>query len=104
MRIAVAASPKVAIATLEAINASTHELVRIFSQPDRPAGRGRLLEATPVSQWAKAHDVELFRPEMASELPALIEDIDCVVTIGYGLRFSEPSRQEIASPVLRFFN
>ena len=89
MRIAVAASPKVAIATLEAINASTHELVRIFSQPDRPAGRGRLLEATPVSQWAKAHDVELFRPEMASELPALIEDIDCVVTIGYGLLIPE---------------
>lgn len=101
MRIAVAASPKVAIATLEAINASTHELVRIFSQPDRPAGRGRLLEATPVSQWAKAHDVELFRPEMASELPALIEDIDCVVTIGYGLLIPE---NVLAIPRYGFLN
>jgi methionyl-tRNA formyltransferase len=89
MRIAVAASPKVAIPTLEAIKSSGHNLVRIFSQPDRPAGRGRVLEATPVSQWAQAHEIQLFQPEKADELAALIEDIDCVVTIGYGLLIPE---------------
>lgn len=89
MRIAVAASPKVAIATLEAIKSSSHDLVRVFSQPDRPAGRGRVKEATPVSQWALAQDVELFRPEKATELPPFIDDIDCVVTIGYGLLIPE---------------
>jgi methionyl-tRNA formyltransferase len=101
MRIAVAASPKVAIATLEAINASSHELVRVVSQPDRPAGRGRVLEATPVSQWAQANDVELFRPEKATELPALIEDVDCVVTIGYGLLIPE---DVLAIPRYGFLN
>jgi methionyl-tRNA formyltransferase len=101
MRIAVAASPKVAIATLEAINASNHELVRVFSLPDRPAGRGRVMEATPVSQWAEANDVELFRPEKATELLALIEDIDCVVTIGYGLLIPE---DVLAIPRYGFLN
>lgn len=101
MRIAVAASPNVAIPTLEAINASSHELVRVFSQPDRPAGRGRVMEATPVSQWAEANDVELFRPEKAAELPALIEDIDCVVTIGYGLLIPE---DVLAIPRYGFLN
>lgn len=89
MRIAIAASPNVAIPTLEAIKSSTHELVRIFSQPDRPAGRGRLLEATPVSQWALAEKIELFRPEKATELAPLIADIDCLITIGYGLLIPE---------------
>jgi len=89
MRIAVAASPQVAIPTLEAIKTSKHELVRIFSQPDRPAGRGRVLEATPVSQWALANDIELFRPEKSVELTSLINDLDCVVTIGYGLLIPE---------------
>jgi methionyl-tRNA formyltransferase len=101
MRIAVAASPKVAIATLEAITSSDHELVRIFSQPDRPAGRGRVLEATPVSQWAQIHNVELFRPEKATELAALIDDIDCVVTIGYGLLIPE---EVLAIPRYGFLN
>jgi methionyl-tRNA formyltransferase len=101
MRIAVAASPKVAIATLEAITSSDHELVRIFSQPDRPAGRGRVLESTPVSQWAQIHNVELFRPEKATELSTLIDDIDCVVTIGYGLLIPE---EVLAIPRYGFLN
>lgn len=89
MRIAVAASPRVAIPTLEVILSSTHELVRVFSQPDRAAGRGRTLEATPVSQWALANSIELFRPETARELAPLVSDVDCVVTIGYGLLIPE---------------
>lgn len=101
MRIAVAASPKVAIPTLEAIKSSGHDLIRIFSQPDRPAGRGRVMEATPVSQWAVAHGVELFRPEKATELSAHIADIDCVVTIGYGLLIPE---EVLALPRYGFLN
>ena len=38
MRIAVAASPEVAIPTLEALRASDHQLIRVISQPDKPAG------------------------------------------------------------------
>ena len=90
MRIAIAASPKVAIASLISLKASSHEVVRIISQPDRPAGRGRSLLATPVSQWALDNGVELFRPEKADELAELAADVDCVITIGYGLLIPEP--------------
>ena len=48
-----------------------------------------MLEATPVSQWALANDIELFRPEKSVELTSLINDLDCVVTIGYGLLIPE---------------
>jgi methionyl-tRNA formyltransferase len=84
MRIAVAASPTAAIPTLNAIIASDHQLVRVISQPDRPAGRGRSLVATPVSSWALTNEVELERPDSANEIRELLGDIDCVVTIGYG--------------------
>jgi methionyl-tRNA formyltransferase len=85
MRIAIAASPSVAIPTLEHLIDGEHQLVSIFSQPDRAAGRGRILTPTPVSQWALDHNIPLHRPERAIELKDLLEGIDCVVTIGYGL-------------------
>lgn len=89
MRIAIAASPSAAIPSLEAIFQSHHELVRVISQPDRAAGRGRALLATPVSDWALSHGVELLRPEGADGFAAFIVDIDCVITIGYGVLLPE---------------
>ena len=89
MRIAVAASPQVAIPTIEAIQESSHELVRIISQPDRPAGRGKVLTPTPVSQWALDNEVELLRPSTTEEIAKAVEELDCVVTIGYGVLLPE---------------
>lgn len=85
MRIAIAASPAVAIPTLDHLLDSEHDLVAIFSQPDRAAGRGRVLTPTPVSQWALDHSIELHRPATAIELKEFLDGIDCVITIGYGL-------------------
>jgi methionyl-tRNA formyltransferase len=85
MRIAVAASPEVALPTIEALQASSHQLVRIISQPDRPAGRGKVLTPTPVSHWAIEHGIELVRPEDKEAIAPHVEDVDCVITIGYGL-------------------
>lgn len=89
MQIAVAASPEVALASLDALLASEHTLVRIFSQPDRPSGRGRVLTPTPVSQWAISHGIELIRPESADELARHLDGIELVVTIGYGVLLPE---------------
>jgi methionyl-tRNA formyltransferase len=89
MRIAVAASPGVALPTLSALLESEHQLVRIISQPDKPAGRGKVLTPTPVSQWALAQGVELVRPTSSTELTPSIDDVDCVVTIGYGVLLPE---------------
>lgn len=85
MRLAIAASPEVAIPTIEAIVQSDHTLIRIISQPDRPAGRGKLLTPTPVSQWAIDSHAELVRPSDLAQLASAVEDVDCVITIGYGV-------------------
>ena len=89
MRIAVAASPEAAIPTLEWLANSSHSLVRIFSQPDRSSGRGRQLTPTPVSEWAMKNEVELIRPEDPSEMKQHLLDLDCVITIGYGVLLPE---------------
>lgn len=85
MRLAVAASPEVAIPTLEALVKSQHQLLRVISQPDKPAGRGRALTPTPVSQWAIDAGIELLRPTTKEEIAESVADCDCVITIGYGL-------------------
>lgn len=90
MRIAVAASPEVALPSLRALREGPHDLLRIFSQPDRPAGRGRALTPTPVSQWALENEIELIRPNNSDELAKHLKDIDLVVTIGYGVLLPEP--------------
>lgn len=89
MRLALAGSPDVAIPTLDALLNSEHILVRVISQPDRPAGRGKVMTPTPVSQWALNHDVDLARPSTTDELKSFLDDVDCVVTIGYGLLLPE---------------
>lgn len=89
MRIAVAASPQVAIPTIEALAKSSHELIRVISQPDRPAGRGKVMTATPVSQWALDNNCELLRPSTTEEIATAVEGLDCVVTIGYGVLLPE---------------
>lgn len=89
MRIAVAASPQVAIPTLEALLTSSHTLVRVISQPDRPAGRGKSLTPTPVSQWAIDAGIELQRPTNLEEIAHSVEGVDCVITIGYGVLLPE---------------
>lgn len=89
MRLAVAASPEVAIPTLNALLTGEHVLVRVFSQPDRPAGRGKVLTQTPVSQWASENQIELIRPKTSEQLKSYLGDIDCVITIGYGVLLPE---------------
>ena len=85
MRIAVAASPTAAIPTLNALLDSPHQLVRVISQPDKPAGRGKVLTPTPVSKWALENGVELLRPEDTAQISTALEGCECVVTIGYGV-------------------
>ena len=85
MRIAVAATPGVAIPTLDALLASEHELICVITRPDAPAGRGRALQSTPVANWAEVNSVKLFKPETSQSLGELVAGLDLVVTVGYGL-------------------
>ena len=89
MRIGVAATPDVAIPTLNWLLESDHEIALIITQPDRPAGRGQLLQRTLVADWAHGHQIKLIKPESSQELLGTIDDLDLVLTIGYGVLLPE---------------
>ena len=89
MRIGVAATPDVAIPTLNWLLQSEHEIALIITQPDRPSGRGRLLQESIVGQWAQSHGIALIKPEKPQELIGKIEELDLVLTIGYGVLLPE---------------
>ncbi len=84
MRLAVAATPEVALPTLYWLQTSEHDLVRVISQPDKSSGRGQELHASPVSQWASANSIDLVRPANIEEIESAIADVDLLITIGYG--------------------
>jgi methionyl-tRNA formyltransferase len=63
--------------------------VQIISQPDRPSGRGKVITPTPVSQWAISNKIDLIRPESADILKTSLAEVDCVLTIGYGVLLPE---------------
>jgi methionyl-tRNA formyltransferase len=85
VRIGVAATPDVAIPTLNWLLQSEHEVVLIITQPDRPAGRGRILKQTVVADWANDHQIPVVKPENPKDLIGRIEELDLVLTIGYGV-------------------
>jgi methionyl-tRNA formyltransferase len=85
MRIGVAATPEVAIPTLDWLVASEHELVLVITQPDKPAGRGRTMKQSVVADWAESRDIRVVKPTSSDDLFGVIDDLDCVVTIGYGV-------------------
>ncbi len=85
MRIAVAATPDVAIPTLDWLLASKHQLDLIITQPDRPSGRGQKTTESPVSVWAHAKNIEIIKPESSLELLPVAANFDLIITIGYGV-------------------
>jgi methionyl-tRNA formyltransferase len=89
VKIAVAASPEVAIPTLEYLLASDHNLALIISRPDSQVGRGRELTATAVSNWANEHGIDLYCPNKAADFDERLKNFDLVITIGYGLLLPE---------------
>ena len=85
MRIGVAATPDVAIPTLDWLISSEHEIALVITQPDKPAGRGRGIKQSVVGEWASSRDIPVIKPICSDDLIGSIEDLDCVVTIGYGV-------------------
>ena len=84
MRLGVAATPEVAVPTLNWLLTSGHTLVRVISHPDKPSGRGQEMNSSPVSQWAKTNSIELITPTAVSEIDGALSDLDLLITIGYG--------------------
>lgn len=85
MRLCVAATPKVAIPTLDYLLLSNHELISVITQPDRPSGRGQKSRESEVSQWAAQNNVSCHKPQGEQETLAALIDADLLLTIGYGV-------------------
>jgi len=89
LNIVFAGTPDFAAGHLQALINSRHKVVGVYSQPDRPAGRGKKLQPSPVKKLALEHDVAVFQPlnfkqEAAiEELKALNADI--MIVVAYGL-------------------
>ncbi len=69
MRIIFAGTPEFAVPGLTALIGAGHDLAAVYTQPDRPAGRGRLLQASPVKQLAMAHGIAVRQPESLKRDP-----------------------------------
>jgi methionyl-tRNA formyltransferase len=89
LRIVFAGTPEFSVPALEAIVASRHRVVACYTQPDRPAGRGRELTASPVKQCALQHALPLEQPptlrtaDAAATLAGYAPDV--MVVVAYGL-------------------
>ena len=82
-------SPQFAVPTLEAL-AREHTLLAIFTQPDKPAGRGKVLTAVPVKEWAQVHAIPIYQPKSLRKDPAAIQPLrdlrpDVIIVAAYGL-------------------
>jgi methionyl-tRNA formyltransferase len=89
MKIVFAGTPEFAVPALQSLLDSGVEVVAVYTQPDRPAGRGRHTIASPVKQLAQQHGLRVCQPASlkggaaAGELAALAADL--MVVVAYGL-------------------
>lgn len=89
LKIIFAGTPDFAAQHLQALFNSPHHVVAVYSQPDRPAGRGRKLAVSPVKALALEHSIEVQQPvslndTSAQQLLARYE-ADVMVVVAYGL-------------------
>lgn len=97
MKIIFAGTPEFAAVALKALHDAGHQIVLVLTQPDRPAGRGMQLHASPVKQFALDHQIPVAQPvslrldgkypEIASEAHQLLQATphDVMVVAAYGL-------------------
>ncbi len=88
MRLIFMGTPAFAVPTLEACLEAGHEVAAVFTQPDRPKGRGGELAQSPVKQCALAHSLPIQQPPRVRH-PEVVEQIRslaprAIVVVGYG--------------------
>lgn len=89
LNIIFAGMPDFAAQHLQALLDSKHNIIAVYTQPDKPAGRGKKLQASPVKQLAEMHNIPVFQPkslrneEAQAQLQSLNADV--MVVVAYGL-------------------
>ena len=105
MRLGFAGTPAFAVPALDALARSAHSVQAVFTKADRPAGRGRMLQPSPVKKRAlelgyAVHQPDSFKtPEVCEMLRAL--QLDALVVVAYGLILPP---EVLAAPRLGCFN
>lgn len=86
MKILFAGTPDFSVPALEAI-ADQHEVLAVFTQPDRRSGRGKKVTEPPVKKTAKALSLAVYQPNNLSDQTELIRDLapDVMVVVAYGV-------------------
>lgn len=88
MKIVFMGTPNAAVPSLERLISSGHEVAAVFSQPDRPSGRGNRVTFSPVKQFAVDHGLQVLQPvklrteEAAAEFRSHLADVAVVVAYG----------------------
>ena len=84
-----AGTPEFSVPALEALLRSPHRVVAVYTQPDRPAGRGQQLAMSAVKQCALAHGLPVEQPATLRDAAALERlagwSADLMVVVAYGL-------------------
>ncbi len=89
MKIIFAGTPEFAATALASLLAAGHDIVAVYTQPDRPAGRGRKLRASPVKVLAQQAGIDVFQPVTLKD-DSVVEQLklhqaDIMVVVAYGL-------------------
>lgn len=89
LRIIYAGTPDFSVAALQALIMSPHDVIAVYTQPDRPAGRGRGFKASPVKEKALEYGIPVYQPETLKDKQAQEQlkalDADLMVVTAYGL-------------------
>lgn len=105
MRIIFMGTPDFSVPTLRALHAAGHDIIAVYSQPPRRAGRGKQLQPTPVHRAAEELGLEVRHPASLRDAEAqadfLALDADAAVVVAYGLILPLPVLQ---APRLGCFN
>jgi methionyl-tRNA formyltransferase len=88
MRVVFIGTPEFAVPPLQALLDHRYEIPAVFTQPDRPSGRGRKLQASPVKLFAQSRNIPVFQPERirSEENHSIFESFapDFIVVAAYG--------------------
>jgi methionyl-tRNA formyltransferase len=89
LRIIFAGTPEFAACHLQALIDSKHDVIAVYTQPDRPAGRGQQLHPSAVKQLAVQHNIAVYQPKSLKKVPAQAElaalNADLMIVVAYGL-------------------
>ncbi|NLE24160.1 MAG: methionyl-tRNA formyltransferase, partial [Clostridiaceae bacterium] len=89
MRILFMGTPDFAVPSLKALIVNNYEVVGVVTQTDRPKGRGHMLQAPPVKEFAQANNISVYQPVKLSKEPEMVQKIaelkpDLIITCAFG--------------------